>query len=169
MKKLLAFAGAFFVGMLLSSGPLARDAVAVKTAGDAEGDAFRLQVEGYARETLPGAGMSAAYLSFHNSGDGDLQLRGVELPGLEKAVADLHTTVNDGGISRMRPLATLAIPAGAEVRMAPGGVHLMLSGVKLRAGERLLLRLRFAGGITRDVVVPVRGPQPAEEHHHHHG
>jgi copper(I)-binding protein len=36
----------------------------------------------------------------------------------------------DNGIMRMRPAEPLAIPAGQTVKLAPGGVHVMLSGLK---------------------------------------
>ncbi|AMX01546.1 copper chaperone PCu(A)C [Microbulbifer thermotolerans] len=127
-----------------------------------------VRVQGYARETLPGAAMTAAYLSFHNEGTGDMQLQSVELPDIDGAMVELHTTVDDDGVSRMRPLASLVIPAGGEVRMAPGGTHLMLHGVKLRAGEQLQLRLHFASGAVLEVEVPVRALPVAAQHHHHH-
>lgn len=127
-----------------------------------------VRVEGYARETLPGAMMTAAYLSFHNEGADDMQLQSVELAGIDGATVELHTTVDDGGVSRMRPLASLEIPAGAEVRMAPGDTHLMLHGVKLRAGEQLQLRLYFADGAVLEVEVPVRALPVAAQHRHHH-
>lgn len=129
-----------------------------------------LKIDGYARETLPGSAMSAAYLLLNNTGDADLSLQGVELREPEGA-ADLHTTaVGEDGISRMRPLAALVIPAGTEVRMAPGATHLMLRGVMLHAGDTLPLRLRFAGGGVLDIEVPVRSLKAESgEHDHHHG
>ncbi len=36
---------------------------------------------------------------------------------------------NDGGIMRMRELGTLNFPEGRLVKLQPGGVHLMLSGL----------------------------------------
>ncbi|WP_193166074.1 copper chaperone PCu(A)C [Microbulbifer hainanensis] len=130
-----------------------------------------LTVQGVARETLPGAGMSAAYLSLHNSAAAPRQLLRVELPGRVGASADLHTTVTDGGVIRMRPLAQLTIPADGNLAMAPGGIHLMLHGVQLRAGEALSLRLVFADGEALDVSVPVRraGARPDKAEHHQHG
>ncbi|WP_346838745.1 copper chaperone PCu(A)C [Microbulbifer sp. SAOS-129_SWC] len=124
-----------------------------------------LDVSGYARETPPGATMSAAYLSLRNSGKAPRRLVAVTLPDRDGAAAALHTTVVDDGINRMRPLAQLAIPAGATVAMAPGGVHLMLRGVRLQAGEQLSLRLHFANGSERNIRVPVRGPQGGGHKH----
>lgn len=135
-----------------------------------EGKKTSLQVEGYARETPPGVKMSAAYLTLHNHGTSVRRLLAVELPGQGQASADLHTTVEEDGISRMRPLELLEVPAGGHLRMAPGGVHLMLHGVRLRAGDQLPLRLRFADGQVIEISVPVRKLRAtADPHRHHHG
>ena len=156
MKKLLAMLG------------LAALAAWINTASANEA---ALSVQGFARETLPGADMSAAYLSLHNSTAAPRQLLRVELPGRAGASANLHTTVADGGVSRMRPLAQLPIPAEGTVAMAPGGIHLMLHGVQLRAGEALSLHLVFADGEALDVRVPVRraGASAEKVEHHHQG
>jgi copper(I)-binding protein len=61
------------------------------------------------------------------------------------------------------------VPAGGAVEMAPGGVHLMLHGLQLRAGEQLPLRLYFANGEVLEVSVPVRRPDAQAGHKHHHG
>ncbi|MGL6160509.1 copper chaperone PCu(A)C [Microbulbifer sp.] len=138
--------------------------------GQEEEQKAPLQVEGYARETPPGVEMSAAYLTLHNRGTAARRLLAVELPGRAQASADLHTTVEENGVSRMRPLELLEVPAGGSLRMAPGGVHLMLHGVRLRAGEQLPLRLRFADGQAIEISVPVRKLRAtADPHRHHHG
>ncbi|WP_237059489.1 copper chaperone PCu(A)C [Microbulbifer sediminum] len=126
-----------------------------------------LEVGGYARETLPGANMAAAYLTLRNDGDTPRSLQKVELAQFEHGSVSLHTTVSESGVSRMRPLATLPLPAASTVTMAPGGLHLMLSGAELAAGEQVQLRLHFADGEVRLVNVPVRSA--AEQAHHHHG
>ncbi|SHF68947.1 hypothetical protein SAMN04487965_2457 [Microbulbifer donghaiensis] len=166
-RFLKLFCGVFVSGLLpglvVADGGSLSPAEEVKPAAVIRG----LEFAGYARETLPGAAMSAAYLSLRNASGKELRLQSVELPGLEDADADLHTTVSEGGVSRMRALPELAIPAGATVEMAPGGVHLMLRGVRLRAGEQLPLRLHFAGGEILELHVPVRQLKAAAEHHHH--
>ncbi|WKD49422.1 copper chaperone PCu(A)C [Microbulbifer spongiae] len=128
-----------------------------------------LTVAGYARETLPGAPMSAAYLSLHNTGMQAMLLTEVTLPEVEGASADLHSTEHRGGVSRMRRLQHLAIEAGEQLEMAPGGVHLMLNGLRLQAGETLLLRLLFADASHLDIRVPVirmDGVNKAQHQHH---
>ncbi|GAA5525800.1 hypothetical protein Maes01_02373 [Microbulbifer aestuariivivens] len=131
-----------------------------------------LAVSGYVRETLPGLSTSAAYLELANRAAAGRQLVLVEVSamGIDNARASLHITEVRDGISRMRPLAQLAIAAGQTVQMSPGGLHVMLEGVQLRAGDMLSLRLRFASGETREVRLPVRSLQGQKSHHHHsHG
>lgn len=146
-------------------GPLAALLLSVAAVADQPA----LHVDGYARETPPGAAMGAVYLRLHNGAEVVRRLLRVELPGHTDASADLHTTEQRDGVSRMRPLEMLAVPAGGEVQMAPGGVHLMLHGLELRAGDTLPLRLHFASGDTVDIEVPVRSLRAEPEHRHRHG
>jgi copper(I)-binding protein len=63
------------------------------------------------------------------------------------------TTTN----GHMQALASLSVPAGARVIMAPGGTHLMLEGVspELRIGDTLHLTLHFAHAGDLAVALPV--------------
>ncbi|KUJ82751.1 copper chaperone PCu(A)C [Microbulbifer flavimaris] len=127
-----------------------------------------LQIHGYARETLPGLSTSAAYLKLSNPTTVERQLISVALASEDSARASLHTTEERDGISRMRPLEKLAIPAGQTVQMSPGGLHVMLEGVQLRAGAEVSLLVHFANGETREVTLPIRSLQAEGQHHHHH-
>jgi hypothetical protein len=59
---------------------------------------------------------------------------------------------------RMRPVETLALPAGATLAMKPGGLHIMLIHLKraLRPGDRVPLTLTFEHGAALTLKVPVR-------------
>ncbi|MFV8783478.1 copper chaperone PCu(A)C [Microbulbifer sp. SA54] len=155
-------------GCLFFSAAFPLTTVAAETA---EVKVAALEVVGFARETPPGAPMGVAYLNIHNGGDRQRRLLGVELPRHPKARAELHSTVEESGVSRMRPLAEVTLPKGASLEMQPGATHLMLHGVRLAAGENLPLRLVFADGGTLEVVIPVRADNAAQQqgHHHHHG
>lgn len=134
-------------------------------------DIADVEVAGFARETPPGAPMGVAYLKIHNTGSRERRLLKVELPRHPDASAQLHSTVQEGGVSRMRPLAEIELPKGESLEMHPGATHLMLKGVRLAAGEQLPLRLVFADGSALEVQIPVRAEAPAEHsgHSHHHG
>ncbi len=65
--------------------------------------------------------------------------------------ASLHETTLVNGISRMRALPKLVLPAHGSVELKPGGLHLMLMDPKkpLKAGDRIVLR--FDAGNNRSV------------------
>jgi len=62
--------------------------------------------------------------------------------------SEMHESMAAGGGMSMRPLASVPVPAGAEVPFAPGGRHLMLYGIDPRAkpGGTTLLTLTFDDG-----------------------
>lgn len=121
--------------------------------------------EAWARATVPGQTGGAAYLTIANRGDGADRLVGVSTPAA--AESSLHSSSNDGGVMRMRALADgLAIPAGATVRLQPGGNHIMLTGLSrpLAKGGSFPLTLRFERSGERQVKVSVVDPSAAGDH-----
>ncbi|HEU4323998.1 MAG TPA: copper chaperone PCu(A)C [Roseiflexaceae bacterium] len=101
-------------------------------------------------------GVGAAYMTIRNSGGSvDRLLR------VEGDVADdleLHTMANDGGVMRMRPVENIEIPAGGEAALKPGGLHVMMIGMKrsLKPGDSVSLKLTFEQAGTVDVQAQVR-------------
>ena len=112
--------------------------------------------DGWARATVAGQGGAAAYFTIINrGGDGD-RLVEVSVPRAGQAM--LHASSMDGGVMRMRHLADgLDIPAGAAVKLAPNGTHVMLGGLTtpLRPGEQFPAALRFARAGTKSVTIQV--------------
>jgi len=131
----------------------------------------------WARPTTTQAKAGAAFVTLSNPGTADRRLVGAESPVSERA--ELHTHVMDGGVARMRPVESIALPAGGTVRLAPGGDHIMLMGLKrpLRVGERFAVTLRLDGGqaVEAEVEVLAPGTEPRADggagHHagHHDG
>ena len=90
--------------------------------------------------------------------------------GIARTV-ELHTHINDNGVMRMRPVSAIDLPAGQEVTLRPGGLHLMLIGLAapLVMGQRVAITLVFerAGAMTVELVVEAagaRGPGSAHSH-----
>lgn len=71
--------------------------------------------------------------------------------------AELHTMSMSGMVMKMRPVAGVDIPAGQPVTLAPGGLHIMLTGLNqpLKAGQSFPLTLTFDKAGTRTVAVAV--------------
>jgi len=117
-------------------------------AGAAQPPALSAQ-DAWIRAT-PGVDVAAAYLTLHNGGTQVVVLSGVSSP--EAASAMLHETRIVNGQSTMRPHEPLRIAPGETVRLAPGGLHIMLHNLKrpLAAGDEvpLVLLLEGAGNLT---------------------
>lgn len=73
-------------------------------------------------------------------------LLAVESPAAQRA--ELHEMATDGGVMRMGAVANIPVPANGEVRLAPGGLHVMLFGLRpgMQPGGTIPLTLRFADG-----------------------
>jgi copper(I)-binding protein len=115
-----------------------------------------LRVEGgYAPATIGMAKTGAVYLTVTNDGSSSERLRGVTTAVARHA--QLHVHAMKGDVMTMAPVECLAIPAGGRITMAPGGLHIMLTGLTspLKEGQRFPLRLSFddAGEITVDIAV----------------
>jgi copper(I)-binding protein len=127
-----------------------------------------LHVDGWARA---GASSSAAYVSVHNGGRSADRLIGASSPAAGSV--SIHDSRNVGGVMRMRAAGALPVAAGGKIAMKPGGLHVMLIGLKapLRPGTRLPIVLRFekAGLVRASLPVLAPGAQgPSEEAHHGH-
>jgi periplasmic copper chaperone A len=110
----------------------------------------------YARAVPPGQPNSAAFMGLTNGTGEDRALVGAESPTAD--VVELHTHVMDGGMMRMRRVDKIDLPAGQTVTLKPGGLHIMLIGLKgqLKPGERIDLTLIYDDGGRVSVTAPVR-------------
>lgn len=109
----------------------------------------------WARPTI-GAGLtSAAYFTVT---DKDARDRLVSASTPVAAIAELHETIDDKGVMKMRKADGLALEPGKPARLAPGGYHLMLMGLKqpLKAGDTFPLTLRFEHAPEMTVNVAVQ-------------
>jgi copper(I)-binding protein len=90
-----------------------------------------------------GTPMGVVYLRIENHADEADRLVSVESSAARRA--QLHETVHDGETVKMERRSELEIPAGGDVELAQGGLHIMLIGVRepLRSGQKLPLRLDF--------------------------
>lgn len=75
------------------------------------------------------------------------------------ADVSLHRTSVVEGVSRMRAVPELTVPAKAAVELKPGGLHLMVmqSGSPPKAGDRVPITLRLKDGRRFTATFEVRG------------
>lgn len=140
---------------------------ALSVAAPSAAKAPALHTSGWA-----GAGVSssAAYVTIHNGGRTPDRLVGASSPAASSV--SIHDSRNVGGIARMRAAGSLPLAPGAAIAMKPGGLHIMLMGLKapLRPGAKLPLTLRFEKAGNVQVNLPVLAPGstgPAENRHGH--
>ena len=110
----------------------------------------------WSRATPPGASTGAVYLTL-TSKDGDT-LVGATSPA--SSGAGVHEMTMDGTIMRMREVTGgLPLPPGQAVTLQPGGLHIMLTGLKapLKRGGTVQLHLTFAKSPPLDVTAPIAG------------
>ena len=95
------------------------------------------------RATAAGVPTGAAYLTIANSGKAADRLLSIDCACA--AAAMMHKTEARGGISSMSMVDAVTVPAGGRVAFSPGGLHVMLVGVKgaLKAGKTQIMTLRF--------------------------
>jgi len=73
---------------------------------------------------MPGMHMSAGFLTITNRTDETLRITSVDSPQFESV--EIHETTVTDGISRMRELDELLVPANGSATLERGGKHLML-------------------------------------------
>lgn len=99
--------------------------------------------EGWTRPAAAGLN-GAGYLTVINRGSRPDRLMGAS--STVASAVSIHRSLQVGGVMTMRTLPFVDVGAGSRVTFAPGGLHLMLEGLRrpLRAGESVPVSLSFA-------------------------
>lgn len=127
----------------------------------------------WSRATPPGVKVAAGYMTIRNTGSAADTLLGGSASVADRI--EVHESSEKDGVASMRKLNQgLEIPANGSVELKPGGLHLMLMGLKgtLVAGEPVQLVLNFekAGSVTVEFAVSPLGAggHDAGRNHDHH-
>jgi copper(I)-binding protein len=119
----------------------------------------------WSRATAPGAKVGAGYMKI--TSDAADRLLGASTPAAARV--ELHITVKEGEVMRMREVKAYDIPAKGGFELKPGGAHLMLVDLKapLKEGTKVPMTLRFekAGEVKAELQVRALGASGG----HHHG
>jgi len=98
---------------------------------------------------------AAGFVTVHNRGDTADRIVAVRSPMAERV--ELHNHIMEGNVMMMRPVDAIEIPAGGRVSLEPGGLHLMIFGLKQlpKKGDSLPVTLEFerAGAVDLDLMV----------------
>ncbi len=139
-------------------------ALAVTAAGPVRAEEVRVGdivvSDAWGRPSVGGS-PAALYLTVRNEGTAPDRLVGVSTPAAGMAM--LHESTMEGGVSRMRMLEAVELPAGQALVLAPGGIHIMLSrlAAPLKEGDVVPLTLTFEKAGTASVAAHI-GPLGAK-------
>lgn len=112
---------------------------------------------GFLRASPKVANAGAGFITIKNpNGEADTLL-GAEAD-ISKTV-ELHTHVRDGDVMRMRPVESIAVPAGGVAELKPGADHIMFINLNkpLAEGQKVPVTLVFAKAGKKVVELPVLG------------
>ncbi|MVW71420.1 MULTISPECIES: copper chaperone PCu(A)C [unclassified Bordetella] len=126
----------------------------------------------WVRATAPGQANGAGYMEIKNSGANADRLLSVNSDAAARV--ELHTIETENGVARMRHVPDgIAVPANGEVKLAPGGYHVMFLNLKQpfsQDGEiPATLKFEKAGEVAvKFHVMPIGHMQKGEHDHSSH-
>jgi copper(I)-binding protein len=109
----------------------------------------------WARATPAGAKTGAAYLTVVNNGKATDTLVSASTPVANEV--QFHSVKEENGVSSMREMSTVEVRPGASVTFNPGGMHIMIVGLKqpLKEGQSFPMTVTFEKAGKFDVTIPV--------------
>ena len=120
-----------------------------------------MQMEG--NSTMSGSehlsgGVSAAYMLLRNPAGETDRLVSVKTDAAESA--EMHMTQVENDVATMRQVDSIEVPPQGETELKPGGLHIMLIGLKheLKSGDKVRLTLQFEKAGAVSVEAEVRLP-----------
>ena len=159
---------AAFLAACLAASSLA---VGRATAADYSIGALRIGTP-WTRVTPKGASVAGGYMTITNNGSAPDRLVGGTAAVAERF--EVHATMMEQGVARMRPVAGgLVIGPGETVELKPGSTHAMFVGLKrpLQKGQNVKGTLKFekAGSVEIEYAVEALGAtSPAAGAAHRH-
>ncbi|AUZ04813.1 MULTISPECIES: copper chaperone PCu(A)C [Vitreoscilla] len=155
-------------------------AAAVLVAISASAQAQVVADAAWSRMTAATAPTGVVFMQLHNTGKEADALVSATTPVAKKV--ELHNHIHDNGVMRMRQVAQIEVAAEGHVTLQPGGLHVMLMGLKqpLKLQQTFPLVLKYASGRSQTVTVTVNngegmvsthqknGAHSQNEHHNHH-
>ncbi|MCU0868364.1 MAG: copper chaperone PCu(A)C [Burkholderiales bacterium] len=130
-------------------------ALSIPAARAATGGTADVSLSGvWVRATVPGQPVAAAYGSI--TGHRDLKLVAVSSPLAKRA--EVHEMSSGGDMMQMRAVPALVLAKGRTVLLAPGGLHVMLTGIgaPLKVGTTVPLTFTFERGRNDTFAVTVQ-------------
>jgi len=112
----------------------------------------------------PGVPNTAAYFSLQNPSDTKQTLIGVSADFATKA--EIHNHILVDGMMSMQQQSEVVIQPGESIQFSPGGLHIMLFGLKqpLSEGQSVVFSLQTSDGESISVTANVAKPSVHKHH-----
>jgi copper(I)-binding protein len=96
---------------------------------------------------MPGSRAGVAYFTIENRGDTAITINRIHSPQYDDV--QMHETIIEDGVSRMRPLNSFQVAPTSSVEFMPGGKHLMLMmpSTTLSTGSSVTLEIQYDTGL----------------------
>ena len=95
--------------------------------------------DAWIRSGPPNSKTFAGYLKFTNRSSAEISIKELKSNAFEKI--EMHSSFTEDGISSMKKLNALEIPANSTLNLKPGGYHLMLNSPNKMIKESDLIEL----------------------------
>ena len=105
--------------------------------------------------SLPGKLPAGGYFTVQNNTGKDVSINGASSDACGMLM--IHQSSNKGGMTGMDMLDSVKVPAGAIVKFAPGGYHLMCEAPKMKIGTKVPVVLHLSDGNAIAVGFAVKG------------
>ena len=134
--------------------------------------------DAHIRAMPPGQEVTAAFFKLVNHSDQTCVITGGSSP--LAAAVEIHEHLHSDGMMKMRPVKSVTVDGGETLVFKPGGLHLMLFGVKQtlvpEAQQEITLATENCGSlvVTAEVRSLLKGKashpkkDKGDKHHHHH-
>lgn len=101
--------------------------------------------------------VTAGYMTLVNETKRQIALTGVSISADIAEKAEIHGHAMRDGVMKMYKIDTLDLPPGQTVKLEPGGVHLMLMGLKkpIVPSTEIIVIFQFSGAEPVHISMPV--------------
>ena len=97
--------------------------------------------DAWIRGTVPAQKATGAFMDITAKNNARL----ISVESKIAASTEIHNMTMNNGVMKMFPVDGVDVPAGKTVKLAPGGYHVMVIGLKeqIKPGDRVPLKLNF--------------------------
>ncbi len=117
--------------------------------------------EPYARITPKAIGV---YMMIQNHGLGQDCLVGAEMINPISIKAEIHRTIISNGVAKMEPVGSICISGRSEVKLEPGGLHIMIMGNFTQDIKEITLVLHFQRSGDKVIKAPIKETETSHMH-----